>query len=74
MHCNKISVVLSCFCKMCIRLVYLSISPAVETDFCASSPCMNGGDCLVQGSSYVCDCLTGWNGINCENSKLMSNS
>ena len=41
-------------------------------DFCASSPCMNGGDCLVQGSSYVCDCLTGWNGINCENSKLIS--
>jgi len=29
---------------------------------------MNGGDCSVRGSSYVCNCPTGWNGINCENS------
>jgi hypothetical protein len=34
---------------------------------CASQPCLNGGQCLqVDVSSYQCQCLSGFDGKNCE--------
>ena len=43
----------------------------VDEEYCASFPCLNGGNCSSGRSSYSCVCLEGWNGINCENSELL---
>ncbi|XP_064304639.1 protein eyes shut homolog [Phalacrocorax carbo] len=43
-------------------------SPFCEepSDLCASQPCLNGGICQYNQSGYVCDCLAGFLGHNCE--------
>ncbi|KAG7215628.1 hypothetical protein INR49_021983 [Caranx melampygus] len=38
----------------------------VIPDFCRSSPCVNGGSCSAQDSSYACFCLPQFGGVNCE--------
>ena len=35
-------------------------------DECASSPCLNGGACIDGAGFYTCQCLAGWQGVNCE--------
>jgi len=33
---------------------------------CDADPCMNGGACVVAGTSYTCSCAGGFSGTNCE--------
>ena len=35
-------------------------------DACTSSPCRNGGTCVVDINSYTCTCKAGYAGVNCE--------
>ena len=36
-----------------------------------TNPCVNGGKCIVvNDETYECDCDPGYNGDNCENSKI----
>uniref|UniRef100_A0A3Q2XLC2 Coagulation factor VII n=1 Tax=Hippocampus comes TaxID=109280 RepID=A0A3Q2XLC2_HIPCM len=45
--------------------------PAVP-DSCESSPCLNGGSCLVLPASYNCLCPPPFSGLNCELGKVTS--
>ena len=38
----------------------------VDINECASNPCQNGGSCTDQINGYVCHCVDGYLGINCE--------
>ncbi|MEE6470644.1 hypothetical protein FKM82_009021 [Ascaphus truei] len=40
----------------------------IDEDQCISSPCKNGGSCFDQYQSYICHCLLGYEGRNCETS------
>ena len=48
--------------------------PKPETSFiqtdslnpCSSSPCINEGKCVENGTSYECKCPWGWTGLTCE--------
>lgn len=40
---------------------YLIVTP------CSSKPCHNKGICTVQGDSFICSCLDGYNGTRCQN-------
>jgi hypothetical protein len=37
----------------------------VTADPCASSPCQNGGQCSVSGTSFTCTCASGYEGSTC---------
>ena len=41
-----------------------------DIDECSSSPCQNGGTCTDAVNSYTCACVDGYNGDDCETSKL----
>ena len=43
----------------------------VDIDECESSPCQNGAPCTTPSVDfYMCACLDGYSGINCEISRL----
>lgn len=36
---------------------------------CAEEPCQNGGTCIPNGTTYVCNCSVAWTGVNCTEGK-----
>ena len=38
----------------------------LDNNPCSPSPCLNGAGCQVSGSSYICSCLSGYSGTNCQ--------
>ena len=42
---------------------------SLDIDDCLSQPCQNNGTCQDRVNDYTCDCVVGFNGTNCENSK-----
>ena len=38
---------------------------------CASSPCQNGGTCVLVNNWYSCSCDVGYEGHNCETGNII---
>lgn len=38
-----------------------------DVDECELFPCQNGGTCRNTAGGYVCECMPGWEGKDCEN-------
>ncbi|KAL3832182.1 hypothetical protein ACJMK2_023845, partial [Sinanodonta woodiana] len=36
-----------------------------DVDECNNFPCKNDGNCTNTIGSYMCDCSSGWTGVNC---------
>ena len=51
-----------------LTLVYFS-----DIDECSSiqNPCENGATCVDNDGSYTCSCLAGYEGPNCQDSKIL---
>jgi len=46
---------------------------SAEIDYCAASPCLNGGSCVsTAGVGYQCSCVAGYNGTDCEIRELLT--
>ena len=39
----------------------------LDIDECASAPCQNGGICTDIVNGHTCNCVAGYDGLNCEN-------
>ena len=65
-----------CFAKMVpygkkkfLFLIKLKASRLIlftDSNPCTNQPCLNGATCLVNGTSYICSCPTGYFGNNCQ--------
>ena len=38
-----------------------------DVNECELFPCQNGGTCRNSNGGYVCECMPGWEGKDCEN-------
>ena len=42
------------------------VSSTVDVNECSSDPCVNGATCDDHVASYSCQCVPGYEGINCQ--------
>ena len=40
-------------------------------DYCVSSPCQNGGNCVKRLNGYTCYCQGRYTGVHCQRGKLL---
>ena len=52
-------------------LIFYNID--LDIDECSDGPCLNGGTCNDMIDAYSCTCVLGFNGTNCDNSKVYFN-
>ena len=61
---------LSFFLQFCLVYGQLDIvtdeTPLVERGACISNPCLHNGMCIVTKSGFICTCVNGFIGVNCE--------
>ena len=70
-HFTKDEVEMSLVVKVKYILEYkISFPLRIDVDECNPiSPCQNGGSCANKPGSYQCQCLSGFQGNDCENGK-----
>ena len=68
---TEINIILSGDVYYSVEIAFLSkrIKYFIDIDDCQSQPCQNNGSCQDRVDDYTCDCVVGFNGTNCENSK-----
>lgn len=54
------------FFKCSCQPGYTGLHCDVKQDPCATNPCENRGDCLVQRGTFFCKCYAWWEGKHCE--------
>jgi hypothetical protein len=47
----------------------MMIIPFPDINECSTDPCKNGGTCNDLVNAYECECVTGYEGSNCDNGK-----
>ena len=59
---------LNSFIKICFakKLIIPIFSCQTQINYCSSSPCVNGGNCIPIVNSYACSCPSGYYGYNCQ--------
>lgn len=53
-------------CNYSLDLLYWHGTYFPEIDICDSNPCKNGGNCTQDMGKYVCSCVPGYTGLNCD--------
>ena len=52
--------------------MFISIFSITDIDDCAEHPCKNGGTCQDKVAGYMCKCISGYTGTNCDTGSLFA--
>lgn len=64
-HVNFFSLHYNCLCS-CITFLTITFSCFPARQYCVPNPCKNGGTCIPQEDGYKCNCLSNYEGNDCE--------
>ena len=57
-------------CHVLLAVFIMCFLYSADTDECASGPCQNGGTCTDQVNGYLCSCVAGYSGADCQTGEL----
>ena len=60
---------MTCIIPLKLHFLAKELNFFLDIDDCQLQPCQNNGTCQDRVNDYTCDCVLGFNGTNCENSK-----